>query len=75
MNKFATKARQALALAFVAVMASPAFAQGTGPMDEIFEAIGLAGVAALVITLGVAIIGITMSFKGIDLGKRAVGKV
>lgn len=43
-------------------------------MADIFGAIDFAGVAALVTTAGVAIIGINMAFKGITLGKRAVNK-
>ncbi|ACQ44541.1 hypothetical protein O1C66_003617 [Vibrio cholerae] len=43
-------------------------------MADIFGAIDFAGVAALVTAAGVSIIGITMAFKGISLGKRAVNK-
>ncbi|MEB5558291.1 hypothetical protein [Vibrio cholerae] len=43
-------------------------------MADIFGAIDFAGVAALVTAAGVSIIGITMAFKGITLGKRAVNK-
>ena len=44
-------------------------------MDVIFAAIDLGTVATSVIGLGVLVIGITLAFKGIDLGKRAVKKV
>lgn len=44
-------------------------------MDAIFAAIDLSSVATAVGTLGVAVIGIAMAFKAIDLGKRAVRKV
>ncbi len=44
-------------------------------MADIFAAIDISTVAAAVIGLGVGIIGITVAFKGIDLGKRAVRKV
>lgn len=43
-------------------------------MADIFGAIDFAGVAAFVTAAGVSIIGITMAFKGISLGKRAVNK-
>jgi hypothetical protein len=43
-------------------------------MTEIFAAVDLTAVAAWVGLTGVAIIGITMAFKGIDLGKRGVKK-
>ena len=43
-------------------------------MTEIFAAVDLGDVTAFVIASGVLVIGITMAFKGIDLGKRAVKK-
>ena len=43
-------------------------------MTEIFAAIDFTTVAASVIGMGILIIGITMAFKGIDLGKRGVKK-
>lgn len=43
-------------------------------MDVIFAAVDLASVATWVGSTGVLIIGITMAFKGIDLGKRGVKK-
>lgn len=43
-------------------------------MQEILDAVDFAGVATWVGLAGVAIIGITMAFKGIDLGKRGVKK-
>ncbi|MGV1718488.1 hypothetical protein ACT4MC_19845 [Vibrio furnissii] len=43
-------------------------------MAEIFAAVDLSTVAAFVGGAGVTIIGITMAFKGISLGKRAVNK-
>lgn len=43
-------------------------------MADIFAAVDLSTVAPYVIAMGVTIIGITMAFKGIDLGKRGVKK-
>jgi len=43
-------------------------------MADIFAAVDFTTVAAWVGLTGVAIIGITMAFKGIDLGKRGVKK-
>lgn len=43
-------------------------------MTEIFAAVDLGAVTAWVVATGVLIIGITMAFKGIDLGKRGVKK-
>lgn len=43
-------------------------------MDAILAAVDLSAVAAWVSLAGVTIIGITMAFKGIDLGKRGVKK-
>ena len=43
-------------------------------MADIFAAVDFTTVAASVIVIGVAVIGIAMAFKGIDLGKRGVKK-
>jgi hypothetical protein len=43
-------------------------------MDAILAAVDMTKVAAWVGATGVLIIGITMAFKGIDLGKRGVKK-
>jgi len=43
-------------------------------MADIFAAVDFTAVVAWVVVAGVAIIGITMAFKGIDLGKRGVKK-
>lgn len=43
-------------------------------MADIFAAVDLSTVVAAVIVIGVAVMGIQMAFKGIDLGKRGVKK-
>lgn len=43
-------------------------------MAAILAAADLGDVSASVIALGVLIIGITLAFKGIDLGKRGIRK-
>ncbi len=43
-------------------------------MDAILAGVDFTGVATWVGTAGLAIIGITMAFKAIDLGKRGVKK-
>lgn len=43
-------------------------------MADIFAAVDLSTVATFVGATGVIVIGITMAFKGIDLGKRGVKK-
>lgn len=43
-------------------------------MADIFAAVDLSAVTAFVVATGVLVIGITMAFKGIDLGKRGVKK-
>lgn len=43
-------------------------------MDIVFAAVDFTDVAAWVGATGVAVIGITMAFKAIDLGKRGVKK-
>jgi len=46
-----------------------------GPIDDLFAEIDLTTVAAAVLAVGLLVVGIAMSFKGIDLSKRAVRKV
>jgi len=43
-------------------------------MAAIFTAVDLSTVTAFVAATGVVIIGISMAFKGIVLGKRAINK-
>lgn len=43
-------------------------------MDAILAGVDLTTVATWVGATGLLVIGITMAFKGIDLGKRAVRK-
>lgn len=43
-------------------------------MADIFAAVDFSTVAAFVTATGIAIIGIAMAFKGVDLGKRGVRK-
>lgn len=43
-------------------------------MADIFAAVDFTTVATWVAGVGVAIVGIAMAFKGVDLGKRAVRK-
>ncbi len=43
-------------------------------MDTIFAAVDLASVAGFVGATGVLIVGVSMAFKAIGLGKRAVNK-
>ena len=43
-------------------------------MTAILDAVDFSAVATWVGLAGVAVIGITMAFKGIDLGKRGVKK-
>ncbi len=72
MKRF-NQAKKYLTVAAVsAFAASPAFATEGSPMQQIFGAIDLSGIAALVTSAGVLIIGITMAYKSIVLGKRTV---
>lgn len=80
MNKFPTFARSTCAkmgaLAALAVLAPAAFAQtASDPLTDALAGVSLTGVAAAVGVLVLAIIGISMAFKGADVGKRAVRKV
>jgi hypothetical protein len=50
----------------------PIFFKKEIKMADIFTAVDLSSVAAFVGATGVVIIGITMGFKGINLGKRGI---
>lgn len=50
-----------------------AFAQSS-PIEDIFAAVSFGTVTTAVVAAGVAVIGIRLAYKGIDLAKRAVGK-
>lgn len=64
------------ALVAAAMVAPSAMAQTeASSWDSFFDAIGLDGVAAKVIALGVIIVGIAMAFKGPDVSKRVIRKV
>ncbi|MDD0817247.1 hypothetical protein PSQ39_21615 [Curvibacter sp. HBC28] len=72
MNKFVS--RFALVGAGVSLVAAQAHAAGTDAISAALTAIDLSSVVTTVGVIGVAVIGIVMAFKGIDLGKRAVKK-
>ena len=55
-------------------LAASLSAHATTPMEDIFASVDFSSVGAWVALAGVAIIGITMAFKAIDLGKRGVKK-
>ena len=58
--------------ALLSLFGASAFAVTT--MSTILTAVDFTGIATWVGVAGIAIIGITMAFKGIDLGKRGVRK-
>ncbi|WP_260261723.1 phage coat protein [Vibrio intestinalis] len=60
-------------VAAIAAGATPAFAEGT-PIDSYFGAIDLTTVAASVVAIGVVVVGICMSEKGISIAKRVIRK-
>lgn len=66
---------KAAALTVIAGASVPAFAQSTNPIVQMIEQIGLDGVAAAVIAMGVLIVGVAMAFKAPDVAKRGVKKV
>lgn len=68
------KAAQLSTAAGLAIL-SMSSARAAGPIDDLFGAIDLTTVAAAVLAVGLLVVGIAMSFKGIDLSKRAVRKV
>lgn len=63
------------AVTTLGALSVPAFAQSTNPIVQMLEAIGLDGVAAAVIAMGLIIVGISLAFKAPDVAKRGVKKV
>lgn len=57
-----------------ALLASGA-AHATGPVDDLFAGVNLTGVTTNVTTIGIAVVGIVLAYKAIELVKRAVSKV
>lgn len=50
-------------------------AHATGPIDTLFTGVDLSSVSTNVTTIGGVVLAIALTFKGIDLVKRAVTKV
>ncbi|TOP09695.1 phage coat protein [Vibrio parahaemolyticus] len=71
MKKFNLK--RAVAVAVLLGSTSPAFAEGFD-IGTYFGAINLAGVAAAIGGIGIVVVGIAMSEKGITIAKRVIGK-
>ncbi|MDH1333706.1 hypothetical protein N5D63_06040 [Comamonas thiooxydans] len=63
------------AVATLGALSVPAFAQSTNPIVQMLDAIGLDGVAAAVIAMGLIIVGIALAFKSPDVAKRGVKKI
>lgn len=64
------------AVTTLGALSVPAFAQtGTNPIFQMLESIGLDGVTAAVIAMGLLIVGIALAFKAPDVAKRGVKKV
>lgn len=63
------------AVSALAVVASPAFAQASNPITQMIESVGLDGVVAAVVAMGLIIVSISLAFKGPDVAKRGVKKV
>ncbi|RBW67240.1 phage coat protein [Vibrionales bacterium C3R12] len=68
-----TKLGKKLVVGAVALSSSSAFAEAFDP-SQYFSEINLAAVAAAVVGVGVVILGIAMSEKGITIAKRVIGK-
>lgn len=63
------------AVATLGALSVPAFAQSTNPIVQMLESIGLDGISAAVIAMGLLIVGIALAFKAPDVAKRGVKKV
>lgn len=67
---------KALVAAATVAATSPVFAAESSGFDisSYFSAINLSGVAAAVGGIGIVVLGICMSEKGITIAKRVIGK-
>ena len=63
------------AVATLGAMSVPAFAQTSNPIVTMLEAIGLDGVQAAVIAMGLVIVGVALAFKAPSVAKRGIAKV
>jgi len=63
------------AVSTAALVAAPAFAQSTNPIVQMIESVGLDGIVAAVVAMGLIIVSIALAFKGPDVAKRGVKKV
>ena len=61
-------------VAGLGALAVPAFA-ADNPIVTMLESIGLDGISAAVIAMGLLIVGIALAFKAPDVAKRGVKKV
>lgn len=69
------KAQTLVVLALVATLSVPAHAAGSDPITTLLGGIDLTAVSAAVLVILALVVGITMSFKGADVSKRAIRKV
>lgn len=67
---------RALVAAGAAAFGTAAMAQtATNPIVGMIESIGLDGVTAAVIAVGLIVVGIALALKGPDVAKRVIRKV
>ncbi len=45
------------------------------PIGDMLDAVGLSGVSAKVIALGLLVVGVALAFKGPDVAKRIIRKI
>ena len=67
-------ARIAVGASGLALSGLAAAQTAASPFDALFAAVDFSSVAAKVGVMGVAVIGIALAYKGIDLVKRGVRK-
>ncbi|EJE52906.1 TrbC/VIRB2 family protein [Acidovorax sp. CF316] len=76
---FKTAFNKTRTLALVAasglVAASAHAAPGDNPLLDVMNSVDITGIAAAVLVLALAIVGIALAFKGPDLGKRVIRKI
>ncbi|WP_313146869.1 hypothetical protein [Diaphorobacter nitroreducens] len=79
MSKFITAVRMhanKIAVGATALgLSTLASAQAADPIGDMLDAVGLSGVSAKVIALGLLVVGVALAFKGPDVAKRIIRKI
>lgn len=74
-NAINTTRTLAVLAASAIAAASAHAAAGDNPLLDVLNSVDVTGIAAAVLVLALAVVGIALAFKGPDLGKRVIRKI